>query len=275
MTEQSRRVRSGTMVDEIYTVLREGIIDGTFAPGQRLSQEQLAAELQVSRTPLREAFQRLERDGLLNISTNRGMRVSSLDDRETEEHYALRLLVEPPTLKAILDEVSDADIAEMLAALEEMERLTERTRDFQEAHARFHYIALSFYPGAIAEMIQSLHAKIYRHQRVYLSRPRYPEDFMGADRLLLEAILERDGAMVHQLLEFHLVDAALGLLLDLDPDHCFGPLLLVLRGVGIELETDEKGQVQRPARLRWLRKDASTMPALATYNVIYEPVAGG
>ena len=62
MSEEVRRSRSGTMVDEIYLVLRERIIDGSFAPGQRLSQEHLAKELQVSRTPLREAFQRLERD---------------------------------------------------------------------------------------------------------------------------------------------------------------------------------------------------------------------
>ncbi|MGA7835806.1 MAG: GntR family transcriptional regulator [Acidimicrobiales bacterium] len=271
MSDQSRRIRSGTMVDEIYSVLREGIIDGTFAPGQRLSQEQLAGELQVSRTPLREAFQRLERDGLLNISTNRGMHVSSLNDSETEEHYALRLLVEPPTLKALLNQISDAEIAEMFEALAEMERVTERTRDFQAAHARFHYIALGLYPTAISELIQSLHTKIYRHQRVYLSRPRNPEEFLGADRLLLDQIVQRDGAMVHQLLEFHLIDAALGLLLELNPDHTFGPLLLALRGAGIELEADGEGRVQRPVKLRWRRKDASSMPALATYNVQYEP----
>jgi DNA-binding GntR family transcriptional regulator len=259
------------MVDRIYALLRESIIDGTIAPGQRLSQDQLASDLQVSRTPLREAFQRLERDGLLEISTNRGMHVSSLIDSETEEHYALRLLVEPPTLKAILDDITDADIAQMQEALEEMGRVTERTRDFQEAHARFHFIALGLYPSSIADLIQSLHSKIYRHQRAYLSRPRNPEDFLCADRLLLSEIVGRNGAKVHQLLEFHLIDAALGLLLELNPDHNFGPLLLALRGAGIEVEADNQGRIQRPAKLRWQRLDAASMPALATYNVHYEP----
>jgi DNA-binding GntR family transcriptional regulator len=275
VTEEVRRSRSGTMVDEIYLVLRERIIDGSFAPGQRLSQEHLAKELQVSRTPLREAFQRLERDGLLNISANRGMHVSSLNNSDTEQLYALRLLVEPPTLRALLDRITDQDIAQMLEALDAMSRNTDRTREFQEAHRRFHDVALDHYPSAIAELTHSLHAKIYRHQRAYLSRPRVPEDFVYADKLLLNAIRQRDGALVHQVLEFHLVDAALGLILELNPDHCFDPLLLALRGIGINLESDAQGHIPRPAVLRWERSDTASMPALATYNLLYEPAFTG
>lgn len=271
MSEQVLRTRSGTMVDELYLVLRERIIDGSFAPGQRMSQEQLAVELKVSRTPLREAFQRLERDGLLMANANRGMQVTSLDNSETEQHYALRLLVEPATLTALLDQITDQDVAQMAEALDAMTRQTERTREFQEAHLRFHDISLRHYPKAISDLTRSLHAMIYRHQRAYLSRPRVPGDFLKADGLLLDAIRRRDGALVHQLLEFHLIDAALGLILDLDPDHRFDPLLLILRGIGIDLDHDAMRRIERPARVRWNRDNTASMPALVSSNLLYEP----
>ena len=57
--------------------------------------------------------------------------------------------------------------------------------DFQEAHLRFHRTVLRRYPKAIAELTESLHLKIYRHQRLYLSHPDAPEHFTQVDRMFL------------------------------------------------------------------------------------------
>jgi DNA-binding GntR family transcriptional regulator len=267
----ARRTRPGTTVDELYTVLRERIIDGTYAPSLRMSQEELAAELAVSRTPLRQALQRLEADGLLVATANRGMHVAPIANSDTEQHYALRLLVEPPTLSAILDQITDADLDAMAVALADMTRVADRTRDFQEAHREFHAVALRRYPRMIGELTDTLHTMIYRHQRVYFSRPRTPEDVINTDALFLDAIQRRDVAAVRQLLEFHLLDAAVGLALDFNADHEFGALILTLRGLGIDIEHDPDGHIVRPARVRWLRKDAASMPALSTSSLSYAP----
>ncbi|MFZ2061669.1 MAG: hypothetical protein WAU82_11710 [Candidatus Binatus sp.] len=73
------------------------------------------------------------------------------------------------------------------------------------------------------------------------------------------------------LLEFHLTDAALGLVLDVDPDHKFDSLLIALRGLGIELEFGADGKIYRPTRIRWTRGDFHEMPYLRTNNLYYGP----
>lgn len=270
MTE--RRTRSGTTVDELYGVLRERIIDGIYGPNYRMSQRDIADDLDVSRTPLREALRRLEADGFLISTANRGMQVAPIANADTEQHYAMRLLIEPPIMASLVDQITDDGLTAMHEALDAMGSSRRRTREFQEAHRHFHDVALVRYPPAIADLTRSLHTMIYRHQRAYFSRPAAPEEIMHVDAMFLQAIVDRDANSVRQLLEFHLLDAALGLVLDFDPDHRFDALLLALNGLGIDIDHDEKGCVlDRPTRMRWRRKDAARMPALSTSNLSYEP----
>lgn len=269
---EERRTRSGTTVDDLYAVLRDRIIDGAYPPGYRMSQEDLAADLEVSRTPLREALRHLEADGFLVGAANRGMQVAPVASADTEQHYALRLLVEPPVISGLLSQVTQGDFAKMRTALDDMAASVDRTRDLQEAHKRFHDVALDRYPPAIRDLTRHLHTMIYRHQRIFFSRPRTPEDLLRTDEMYLEAMRQRDSGLVRQLLEFHLLDAALGLVLDVDPDHRFDALLLALQGNGIELQHDSKGRVPQGARVRWTRHDAVGMPAFSTSNLHYDPV---
>jgi DNA-binding GntR family transcriptional regulator len=82
------------LVDEVAAVLRESIYAGRIQPGARLRQEQLAAELDVSRTPLREALRMLEREGLVSVDRTRGVRVISADRETLLAAYALREVVD-------------------------------------------------------------------------------------------------------------------------------------------------------------------------------------
>ncbi len=72
--------RGAILGDEVYAVLGEAILDGRLAPGERLRDVELAVRLGVSRTPVREALQRLERCGLVEVAANRWTRVSTPDE---------------------------------------------------------------------------------------------------------------------------------------------------------------------------------------------------
>jgi DNA-binding GntR family transcriptional regulator len=106
-----------TLSEQIYALLRDRIISGGFQPSAALRQDALAAELGVSKIPLREAFTRLEQDGLLQYAANRGFVVRPLSTDEAEEVYALRLKIEPEAVGMAARKATDRDKEIARAAL--------------------------------------------------------------------------------------------------------------------------------------------------------------
>lgn len=243
--------RPGNVVDGLVETLRERIVSGEIAPGMRLSQLTLAEELEVSRTPLREAMQRLATEGLLVGQANRGMVVAPVELSHVEDAYALRLLVEPATVAAITESVTDADLDAMDEALTRMEDATLTTRAFQDAHLRYHAVLLDRYPQYADDLIHQLHRTIYRQQRVYFSRPPAVADFLWLDRIFLDALRAHKGELARHVLEFHLLDAALGMVLEIDPDYGFGSLAITLRGLGIRVPELGHAPLSLPLALSW------------------------
>jgi DNA-binding GntR family transcriptional regulator len=82
------------MSQEISGLIREAIIDGTLLPGQRIVETQLAANLGVSLTPVREAVRELVGEGILTVAPNRGPSVRILSDEDAFELYSLRAMFE-------------------------------------------------------------------------------------------------------------------------------------------------------------------------------------
>jgi DNA-binding GntR family transcriptional regulator len=73
-----------------YDLLRTAVMDRLLQPGQRLREIDVSAWLNMSRTPVREAFRRLERDGLITFAPHRGMTVTELDHGAVTELYRMR-----------------------------------------------------------------------------------------------------------------------------------------------------------------------------------------
>jgi DNA-binding GntR family transcriptional regulator len=82
------------LVDEVVDVIRDRIYEGAYPPGAPIRQEQLAAELNVSRTPLREALRMLEREGLVKVAPGRGLRVVTADLPALLAAYEAREMVD-------------------------------------------------------------------------------------------------------------------------------------------------------------------------------------
>ncbi|MGA8339231.1 MAG: GntR family transcriptional regulator, partial [Solirubrobacteraceae bacterium] len=89
------RLNIASVVDQVYTAIRERITSGSLARGARVHQEDLAEELGVSRTPVREALRRLAAEGLVEMRTNRGARVADVDQAGMRVSYEARTVIEP------------------------------------------------------------------------------------------------------------------------------------------------------------------------------------
>ncbi len=121
-----------SLVKDVYVRLKHDIMSTRIAPGTALAEVELARTYGISRTPVREALRRLEKDGLVDIERRRGARVSDVSFRNALEVYDIRTLVEPhaarlaahqlnPGLVARLKEMRDA-IAEPSLTSEAIER---------------------------------------------------------------------------------------------------------------------------------------------------------
>jgi DNA-binding GntR family transcriptional regulator len=125
--------------DDVVELLRSRIYTGEYPPGTPLRQEQLALELGVSRTPLREAFRSLRHEGLLE-QTSQGVRVISVDLPKVLEAYTLREVLEGLTARLAAEHGGAALAEELDGILEEQQQAVERG-DFPrytEANVRFH-----------------------------------------------------------------------------------------------------------------------------------------
>lgn len=104
----------------VYRELRRAILNGMFTPGQMLRQEEVASQLGVSRSPLREALPRLEAEGIVVLNPRRGYSVATLDPKEIAEAFDLRCLLETELGRRSIERRVEADIARVYAIVSEM-----------------------------------------------------------------------------------------------------------------------------------------------------------
>jgi len=135
-----------TRSDWVEDRLRQAILRGELEPGQRLHANDLAARWAVSATPLREAFQRLAGDGLVEVLPQRGARVSRLSADDVSGIYELRLLLEPVALRQSLEAADDDHRAEIRSAFAAF-RSSRTVDDATEAHGALHAVLLSRCPS--------------------------------------------------------------------------------------------------------------------------------
>lgn len=108
--------------DEVADRVRAAIFDGTYLPGRLLREVELAAELEVSRGPVREALLKLEREGLVNSVWHRGTTVTVLSQQDIVELDSLRGALDTLAVQQVLGYASDEDIAAIEAAAARMDR---------------------------------------------------------------------------------------------------------------------------------------------------------
>jgi DNA-binding GntR family transcriptional regulator len=267
---EAQGARPGDTVEALYQELRDLIVQGAFAPNERLTHAELSERFGVGRTPVRQALHRLEADGLVVSSPNRGVRVAPTAIAYAEELYAARLILEPPLMAALAGTLTQDELARMHGQLDRMEATIDRIPDFQVAHRDFHLVAAADYSSPfIADLVIRVHRHLVRHQQIYMSRPHVPADILALDRSLLDALEQGDAAAARHVYEFHLIELALGMVLDVDPDHAFDVLLRVAAANDIVIEATPEGRIVRPAKVSWNRS-VSRLPSLRTASLSYE-----
>jgi DNA-binding GntR family transcriptional regulator len=134
-----------TLASRALDGLRAAIVAGRLAPGERYSVGALAAELGVSRTPVREALLVLERQGVVRFERNKGVRILAPSAADVEEVFALRLLLEVPATRRAAGRLTNGDRDALDAELAAMERAAGAGDEpaFMAHDQRFHALVLA------------------------------------------------------------------------------------------------------------------------------------
>lgn len=195
-----------TLSDRLVETVRDFILSGAISSNEPIRQDALAAELKVSKIPLREALARLQQDGLVVSYPNRGFFVRAMSLEEAEDVYALRLKLEPGAAAAACALASEAERDGAIAALARFdEDAINHTNNVGATNRAFH-IAL-FAPGAGAvtlDLLSRLQVLADRYVRKHLE-PKGRELAAEAEHHdILNAWLARDQMRVRTLLTHHL-----------------------------------------------------------------------
>jgi DNA-binding GntR family transcriptional regulator len=190
----------------VYTSLRDAIVRADLAPGRQLSENELAASLGVSRTPVREALVRLRDDRLVEIVPQLGTFVSPISDGAVADAQFIREALECAAVRAAAARVSAADLAALDALLEAQER-SEDTQDFDafyELDDRFHQMICDLSGRSVWRITQRAKGHLNRIRRLSLPMPSYIAEMIAEHREIVARLAEHDTDGAESALRHHL-----------------------------------------------------------------------
>jgi DNA-binding GntR family transcriptional regulator len=209
-------------VELVHEQLRGAILRGEYKPGEELQQVPLAEELGVSRTPLREAFRLLQREGLLEASPNRSYRVTAFSAADLEELYVTFLPLQALAIRLTIPRLESEDIATMHGDLAQMDHYAQShdIEAWERPHRDFHGRLVQHAGRRVVDLLDELSDHAGRYRRVYLEGTSYGFDAAAEEhREILAACREGAEDIAAARLANHLAHTALDVLGMADADY--------------------------------------------------------
>ena len=204
------RLNIASVVDQVYTAIRERITSGSLPRGARVHQEDLAEELGVSRTPVREALRRLAAEGLVEMRTNRGARVADIDQVGMRTSYEARAVIEPGAARLAAVRRLEDPLERMRAAVAAQRRSLRNVGRSFDANREFHLALVAAsgndYLLQFAERLWVARIGATIYERQVETQERMVLDVREHEQIL-EAIEAGDGRRAESLTRRHLTDA--------------------------------------------------------------------
>lgn len=193
--------------DVVFKTLREAILKGDLKPGERLMEIQLANQLGVSRTPIREAIRKLELDGLVNVLPRRGAEVAQITEKDLRDVLEVRTSLEQLAIQLACQRISSDNIEKLKDALEVFEEAVNSgdVKKLAEADVAFHDVIFESTNNArLIQIVNNLGEQMYRYRVEYLKDFSIHQQLCQEHRLIVKAISNKDQAKAQQLVRDHI-----------------------------------------------------------------------
>jgi DNA-binding GntR family transcriptional regulator len=196
------------MTNRVYQRLRESILRGDYEADSPLTETALAAELSVSRTPIREALRQLEQDGLVERGA-RGMQVRGRSPEEILEIYEVRVALETAAANTAAERHTPFDLIRLEQAHNAMlETSPEDAEQMAATNRAFHQLIWAMSHNAtLIDLLSRLDSHLVRYRETTLTYPKRWETVLQEHAELIRAIKDRDKEQAGRIAEMHMIGA--------------------------------------------------------------------
>lgn len=199
----------------VFETLREAIITGVLKPGERLMEVQLAEEMGVSRTPVREAIRKLELEGFVVMVARKGAYVAGISLKDVTDVFEIRAALEGLAASLAAGRASDEELEEMERAVANRSVYLESTdlNSLVETDSEFHDILYRASRNQkLITILSNLREQIDRFRAVSLASPGRGREALEEHKNIVEAISVRDPELAMKLGQEHIESAENALL---------------------------------------------------------------
>ncbi|WP_371376342.1 GntR family transcriptional regulator [Sporomusa aerivorans] len=203
----------------VAETLREAIVNGTLNPGERLMEIQLAEELGVSRTPVREAIRKLELEGFVVMLPRRGTYVADLSIKDINEVFEIRTALDVLAAGLAVERITEDELEQLERLLVEIGELldTDDTDKIVEVDSQFHDVLYrASRNDRLVGIINNLREQFTRFRSISIQYPGRMQKSVEEHRRLVEAIASRDTDLAQQIAREHMENSEQTLLQDLN-----------------------------------------------------------
>ncbi len=193
--------------DVVFQTLRTAILRGELKPGERLMELQLAAQLGVSRTPIREAIRMLEQEGLAIMIPRKGAEVAQMTEKDVDDVLQIRCVLEELAARLSCHNMTSADLRKLALARDRFNEMTktENIQDIATADMNFHDIIYeSSENPKLQNLMITLREQVYRYRVEYLKDPGVYPSLIVEHEQLYEAIQRQDEEDAAEIIRRHL-----------------------------------------------------------------------
>lgn len=193
----------------VYQRLKKGIINQEVLPGMRLREEELAERLGVSRTPVREAINRLHQEGIVVVIPRRGAYVARLTREEIIENLFIREVLEGLAARMAAESISSSSLAEMRACITQFvgKDLLADLENYSQANVQLHKMIIA--ASKCKKLINLIHNLFDQMDLVRLRTISFPgraEKSLVEHMEIIDALEKRDGARAEKVVRAHIQD---------------------------------------------------------------------
>ncbi|MGI6553908.1 MAG: GntR family transcriptional regulator [Bacillota bacterium] len=194
----------------VFETLRGAIIDGTLKPGERLMEVQLAEDMGVSRTPVREAIRKLELEGLVLMIPRKGAYVSGISSKDIADVFEVRAALESLAAGLAAERITEQELEDLNrfmvevtinAEIGDLEKVIKSDTDFHDQIYR------ASRNSRLVQIINNLRDRIQRFRSASLAHPGRIKETLEEHKKLLEAISERNISVARALAQEHIENA--------------------------------------------------------------------